>query len=363
MNNTVTPAKDSEAGDPSDNSHTLQSPNTTLDRFSRLLSGSIVSVALLFLFNVYLTYWLKWPSMLEFFSQQQWFAMEPPRKALTEEAMQLGWLQTFSYIFAVVSVAIYVLLTPLRGLRRDAQLLSGFARYIIRFAFWAVFLIGFADMLISFLRVEELLHYFIDQDTIKALGRPIYRGLTIHYPLMAVSLVIALFSRSLGFTWLALLVVFAEFQIVILRFIFSYEQAFMGDLVRFWYAALFLFASAHTLVCEGHVRVDVLYAQLSKKAKAWSNTIGLLVLGIPLCWIILTMGMWGKGSSINSPILSFEVSQSGYGLYVKYMMVGYLIIFALSMMVQFSSYLLSNIADLREEPDLPDANIKQSTVH
>jgi len=64
------------------------------------------------------------------------------------------------------------------------------------------------------------------------------------------------------------------------------------------------------------------------------------------------MGMWGKGNSINSPLLSFEISQSGYGLYVKYMMVGYLVIFSLSMMVQFSSYLLSNIADLRDESEL-----------
>jgi len=37
-------------------------------------------------------------------------------------------------------------------------------------------------------------------------------------------------------------------MIVISRFIFSYEQAFMADLVRFWYGALFLFASAYTLL-------------------------------------------------------------------------------------------------------------------
>jgi len=61
-------------------------------------------------------------------------------------------------------------------------------------------------------------------------------------------MVIGLFTRTLGFQWLALLIVIAELAIVFTRFIFSYEQAFMGDLVRFWYAALFLFASAHTLL-------------------------------------------------------------------------------------------------------------------
>jgi TRAP-type mannitol/chloroaromatic compound transport system permease small subunit len=124
----------------------------------------------------------------------------------------------------------------------------------------------------------------------------------------------------------------------------------MGDLVRFWYAALFLFASAYTLVHEGHVRVDVFYSRFSERRKAWSNTVGTLLLGLPLGWIILVTGMWRKTSSINSPLYSFEVSQSGYGLYVKYLMVGFLAIYAVSMIVQFSSYLLDKVADLRQEP-------------
>ena len=81
-------------------------------------------------------------------------------------------------------------------------------------------------------------------------------------PLIALGFLTSFFTRTLGFTWLALLIVAAELGIVISRFIFSYEQAFMGDLVRFWYAALFLFASAYTLLDEGHVRVDVFYAGL-----------------------------------------------------------------------------------------------------
>jgi TRAP-type mannitol/chloroaromatic compound transport system permease small subunit len=327
-------------------------PNLFRDKFYRLFAGSVVTITLVFLFNVYLTYWLKWPSMMEYLSQMQWFGLEAPRTALSEDAMQLGWWQTLSYVASVMLVASFIALTPSRALRADAQTLASLARYIIRASFWAVFLVGLADMAISFLRVEEMLHYFVSKETIDSLGRPVERGINIHYPIMGVACIIAFFTRSLGFTWLALLVVIAEFKIVLLSFIFSYEQAFMGDLVRFWYAALFLFASSHTLVADGHVRVDVLYAGLTKKAKAWSNTFGLLLLGIPLCWVILTMGMWGKGNSINSPLLSFEISQSGYGLYIKYMMVGYLVIFSVSMMVQFCSYLLSNIADLRSEPEL-----------
>ena len=60
--------------------------------------------------------------------------------------------------------------------------------------------------------------------------------------------------------------------------------------------------------------------------------------------------MWSKASIINSPILSFETTQSGFGLYVKYLMAGFLAVYALSMLVQFTSYFLSNVAVLRGEP-------------
>ena len=121
--------------------------------------------------------------------------------------------------------------------------------------------------------------FFVGEKLTTELGLSRFRGTFVHYPLIVISLVIAYFTRTLGFIWLALLVVIAELQIVIARFIFSYEQAFMGDLVRFWYAALFLFASAYTLTEEGHVRVDVLYASFSEDKKAWANMLGSLFLG------------------------------------------------------------------------------------
>ena len=39
---------------------------------------------------------------------------------------------------------------------------------------------------------------------------------------------------------------------------------------------------------------------------------------------VMTIGMWSKSASINSPLLSFEVSQSGFGMYVKYLMASFL---------------------------------------
>jgi TRAP-type mannitol/chloroaromatic compound transport system permease small subunit len=182
------------------------------------------------------------------------------------------------------------------------------------------------------------------------MGRSQFRGSFVHFPIIGLSLVIAYFVRGVGVAWLAMLVVVAELQIVVLRFIFSYEQAFMGDLVRFWYAALFLFASANTLILDGHVRVDVLFTRFNPQKKGLVNALGSLLLGIPLCVVILARGLWGKTHIINSPLLSFEVSQSGFGMYTKYLMAGFLAIFALTMIIQFAGYFLQGVADFRDEP-------------
>ena len=180
-------------------------------------------------------------------------------------------------------------------------------------------------------------------------GRSNFRGTFVHYSLILIGFIIAFRHKGLGFIWLAFLIVIAEFVIVLSRFVFSYEQAFMGDLVRMWYAALFLFASANALVTEGHVRVDVFYANMRPQRKALSNALGSVLLGLPLCWIILLIGMWNKGSSINSPLRSFEIYQQGFGMYIKYLMVGFLVVFALTMLIQFCSYFLENLGLLLGE--------------
>ena len=135
------------------------------------------------------------------------------------------------------------------------------------------------------------------------------------------------------------------------RFIFSYEQALMGDLVRYWYAALFLFASAYTLLDEGHVRVDVLYAGFSATTKGFSNAIGSIFLGMTTAWVIIYLGFSGKSAIINSPIINFEISQSGpTGMYIKYQMAAFLGVFAITMLIQFVSYLFEAVADMRGQP-------------
>ncbi len=80
------------------------------------------------------------------------------------------------------------------------------------------------------------------------------------------------------------------------------------------------------------------------------NAFGCIFLGLSVCATIIIIGTSDKSSIINSPVMNFEVSQSGYGMYVKYQMAAFLGVFAFTMAIQFASYLLDAVADYREEP-------------
>ena len=323
---------------------------------ARMVSGGVVWITLAFSINFYLSFVWNWPGLPALFADAGWFGFAPLRTPLEGAAVLKGWTQVSIYALPIVVFIVWVAATPRRSLQPEADMYAALAAFIVRAAFWTVFLIGLVDAVLSFLRVEEFLSAFAGDEMTVQLGRSIFRGMYVHIPLMALSCVIALFTRSLSFIWLSLLIVLAEFQIVITRFIFSYEQAFMGDLVRFWYASLFLLASAYSLADEGHVRVDVFYSRFTERGKAWTNSLGSMLLGVPLCWIILTMGLWAKGSSLANPLLNFEISQSGFGMYVKYVMAGLLVIFALSMAAQFTAYFLESVAVLRRSGIRTDAD-------
>lgn len=261
------------------------------------------------------------------------------------------WVQAAIYAGALAVAAGYVLSTGDRSLRWDARAIHKFNVFLIRWAFWAVLLVGVVDATIAFMRVENLLDLFLDGDTVRNFGKARWVGPYIHVPLVGAAFVIALFSRTLGFPWLALLIVAAELAIVISRFVFSYEQALMGDLVRYWYAALFLFASAYTLFDDGHVRVDILYSGFGLTKKGFFNAFGTITMGMTTCWVILAVGFGGKQSIINSPVMNFEITQTGgVGMFIKYQMAAFLGIFAITMLIQFVSYFLESVADMRGEP-------------
>ena len=309
----------------------------------RIFSYSILATTFVFLFNNVLTVWFEWPGVKKLFSIYELFGFKKLGKPLESSELTLAYSQLFFYFISILLAIFYVIRSIQQNLTTDSEILTKFSSYIIRSSFWAVLIVGIADLLISFLVVEKLIEPLLGETLKIKLVIPAFRITFVHFPLILISFVVGYFTRSVGFIWLAVLVVGSEFFIVLSRFIFEYEQAFQGDLVRFWYSALYLFASAYALMHEGHVRVDVLYTGFSERKKAWTNSIGSLILGIPLCLIVLFLGMGGKASIINGPVISFEITQQGSnGLYLLYLMAVYLAVFAVSMLIKFTSYFMSS---------------------
>ncbi len=309
----------------------------------RIFSYSLLAITFVFLFNNVLTVWFEWPGIKKLFSHYGLFGFKKLSKPLEESLLTFAFIQLFFYFISIIISVFYVLKSIRQTLETDSEILTKFTAYIIRSSFWAVLIVGIADLLVSFMVVEKLVEPILGETLKVKLVIPAFRITFVHFPLILISFVIGYFTRSVGFIWLAVLVVASEFFIVLSRFIFEYEQAFQGDLVRFWYSALYLFASAYALMHEGHVRVDVLYTGFSERKKAWTNSIGSLLLGIPLCLITLFLGMGGKASIINGPVISFEITQQGSnGLYLLYLMAVYLAVFATTMLIQFTSYFMGS---------------------
>ncbi len=307
----------------------------------RILANILMALLILFLVHRYLIFWHGWPNFPESFAMV--FADSKSDKSGTYwQALIL----LLCYVISLLAIFWQAITHRTQSLLIESERYAGWAAWVIRFAFWSVFLVGIFDTTISALRIENAMTGIVGEGLDAKLGQAKFRAIYVHYPLLALSVAIASLTKNLSMIWLAFLVVMAEFSIVLSRFIFSYEQSYMGDLVRFWYAALFLFASAYTLVEEGHVRVDVLYAGMRMRSKAWVNTFGSVLLGIPLCFTILVLGLESRQSTLSSPIINFEISQSAYGLFVKYLMAGFLVVFAVSMAIQFISYFLSSSAVL-----------------
>jgi len=316
-----------------------------LINLSKLFSFVVVTLTIIFFLNIILTNFFNWPGSKAILS-----FIFLSNDSLKSFEIFLSFIQFSLYLVSLFFIYIYIFKINKNSLAEDSKQLSDLAAYITRAAFWTVFLVGLVDLLISFLVSEKAILDSLPSGIAQLLFQPRSRILYVHVPLTVFSFLYALKNKSIGFIWLALLVVFAESLIVISRFVFSYEQAFMGDLVRYWYAALFLFGSAYTLLKDGHVRVDILYVNFKEKNKALANIFGSIFFGMPICFLILYSGMGSKTGIINAPILSFEISQQAQaGLYIKYMMASFLTIFALSMIIQFSSLILDNIEKIRSK--------------
>jgi len=84
-----------------------------------------------------------------------------------------------------------------------------------------------------------------------------------------------------------ILMIMNVFYDVVMRYFFNDVSIGMQELEWHLFAAMFMFGIGYTLKEDGHVRVDVIYDQLSKKKQAIINIVGSLLFALPFSLLIL----------------------------------------------------------------------------
>ena len=92
--------------------------------------------------------------------------------------------------------------------------------------------------------------------------------------------------------WLTLLMVLVGAFNSIVRYLdrlmgWSLSSNTWIELQWYLFAVIFLFASSYALREEAHVRVDVLFARLSRRGRAWINVLGTVLFLIPFCVLVI----------------------------------------------------------------------------
>ena len=130
--------------------------------------------------------------------------------------------------------------------------------------------------------------------------------------------------------WFALGLVVVTALVVIQRYVFGYASTKLQESVIYMHALLFLLASGTALLNGGHVRVDVLYAKMGERGKAWTDLIGTYLALMPMCFLIL----WSSTGYMNSTWRILEQSRESDGLAFVFLLKTAIPVFAVLMILQ-----------------------------
>ena len=117
-----------------------------------------------------------------------------------------------------------------------------------------------------------------------------------------------------GVAWLILAMVLVTVGDVIMRYLFNTGAVFIQELEWHLFGVLFLLAAGYTLLIDGHVRVDIFYARLPKRSKAWIDLFGTVVLLLPVCAVVV----WSSHKFVGNSWGFQEGSPDPGGLPARY---------------------------------------------
>jgi TRAP-type mannitol/chloroaromatic compound transport system permease small subunit len=149
-------------------------------------------------------------------------------------------------------------------------------------------------------------------------------------------------------SWLLLVAVLISAVNAVTRKLFNLSSNAWLEAQWYLFSAVFLVAAAYTLLSSEHVKVDLVYGRLPRKAQLWVEIIGTLLFLFPFCLITIYLS-W---PIVMSKFASGEVSNNTGGLLLWPVWALIPIGFGL-LTLQGVSELIKRIAILRG--DMPDA--------
>ena len=164
-----------------------------------------------------------------------------------------------------------------------------------------------------------------------------------------------------GIRWLALIMILVGAFNAIARYATRYTGVALSsnaylDLQWYFFSLIFLLGAAYGLQHDVHVRVDVLYARLSHKARAWIDLAGTVLFLIPFSVLML----WVSWPAVRNSWAIHETSPDPGGLPRYPIKTVILLSFGL-LLLQALSQLLKQVDVIRGE-DGPAADLPGDTA-
>jgi TRAP-type mannitol/chloroaromatic compound transport system permease small subunit len=91
--------------------------------------------------------------------------------------------------------------------------------------------------------------------------------------------------------WCCLYIVVVEFALVVMRYALGIGSIRIQESVIYAHAALFLLAAAWVLKTDGHVRVDIFYAEARPRTKAAIDLLGTVIFLAPFAVALLLLSL------------------------------------------------------------------------
>jgi TRAP-type mannitol/chloroaromatic compound transport system permease small subunit len=152
--------------------------------------------------------------------------------------------------------------------------------------------------------------------------------------------------------------VLAEFAVVVLRYAFGLGSIRLQESVLYAHAALFMLAAAWTLQVDGHVRVDVFYAQASPRTRAVIDLVGTIVFLFPVAIAVAVLSVPYVGRSWAI----FEGSRETSGLPFVYLLKTLIPLFALLFGLQGVAQAIRAALVLAKPPPIPPPQAGEGRV-